>query len=148
MKTIGTHRKYEILLTDNSDHGFYCSMGKFFSSKEIIKELEGPIFDADNYRWLVVKLNAEIVAFSSCRDAGGGVWWFNQTWVHPSHRRKGIYRKLFKLKTAYCLEQGATVLKGMANLLSKPLFDVSGWTETSKRGPRWTWYEKKVNGAK
>lgn len=144
MKLYATYKKYKIFLASNKDRHFYCQMGRFFSSYEIIKELEGPIYDADNYRWLLAKDGLDIVAFSSCRDAGNGVWWFNQTWVHPDHRRKGLYRKLFNLKSTFCKAEGASVLKGTALTHSKTLFEESGWTVTSTRGPRWTWYEKRL----
>ena len=146
MKLYGTHRKYKIFLASNKDRHFYCQMGRFFSNYEIIKELEGPIYDADSYQWLLAKDGLEIIAFSSCRDAGNGTWWFNQTWVNPEHRHKGIYRKLFQLKTILCIENGAKVLKGTALTDSKALFEENGWTVTSIRGPRWTWFEKIVEG--
>ncbi len=145
MKLYAEHRKLKIFLTDSkSDRKFYCLLGRFFCSPAIIKELEGPIFDGPNYKWLVARDGLEIVAFSSCRDAGKGVWWFNQTWVDPRYRRQGLYRRLFQLKEDLCRGQGATVLKGTALTISRGLFEERGWTVTSTRGPRWTWFEKRL----
>ncbi len=146
MKLYAEFKTYKIFLATNKDRHFFCQMGRFFASREIIRELEGPMFDAEGYHWLLAKDGLEIIGFSSCRDAGNGVWWFNQTWVHPEHRRKGIYRKLFQLKEIFCTDAGATVLKGTALTHSKALFEENDWTVTSTRGPRWTWFEKRLEG--
>lgn len=145
MKIYGKHRNYKIFLASSkADRHFYCQMGRFFSSKEVIKELEGPICDSEGHYWLLVKSGIEIVGFASCRDAGNGLWWYCDAWIHPEHRRNGLYRKLFTLREAFCVEQGALVLKGTALPHSRALFEESGYTVTSQRGPRWTWFEKRL----
>lgn len=149
MKFYAEHKGYKVFLASSkADRHFYCQMGRFFADKAVIKELEGPMFDDETHQWLLVKDGLEIIAFSSCRDAGNGIWWFNQTWVAPEYRRQGIYRKLFQLKEGLCKNAGAKMLKGTALTHSKALFEQSGWTVTSTRGPRWTWFEKRIEGEK
>lgn len=144
MKLYATHENLKIFLTDNKDRRFYCYLGPFFCNPAVIKELEGPVYDGPDYKWLVARDGLKIVAFSSCRNAGKGIWWFNQTWVDPQYRRRGIYRHLFALKESLCAQSGASVLKGTALTISKQLFEEHGWTVTSHRGPRWTWYKKNL----
>jgi GNAT superfamily N-acetyltransferase len=150
MKQIGQFKTYTVFLTSNKDRRFYCEMGKFFANRDIIKELEGPIYDSENYRWLVVKDDQNIIiAFASARfEKDNQVAWFNVAWVNPDHRRKGIYRHIFRVREGMCVAAGATILKGTALTHSRIVFDENGYTVTSQRGPRWTWFEKVIQDKK
>ena len=144
MRQLELFGEYQIMLATQRDRGFYNLMGPFFSSAAVVKELEGPIFDSPAHHWLIVKHGGRVVAFSSWRTEKNGVTWFNQTWVAPEHRRRGIYRRLFEIKQNLAIESGAQVLKGTALTHSRALFDQHGWSVTSARGPRWTWFEKRL----
>lgn len=138
--------KYEIYEDDGATHDFYCRMGRYFANKQIIKELEGPMFDDEYHVWLLAMLKGEIIGFSSCRfdELNKGIANFALTYVFPDHRRKGLYRCMFGIKEQMCINHGAKLIKGLANPLSKAVFDDSGWTATRQAG-KWTYYQKEVN---
>lgn len=137
--------EYQIYRTSSAgDDQFYCRMGRFFADAGIRKELGGPLTDSPDHVWLVVMRGGEIVAFSSYRfDAAKGVAWFNETYVFPEHRRRGLFGRLFDIKYELCVEAGARVVKGLANTTSRPMFERRGWRVASVRGS-WTYYDKEV----
>lgn len=149
MKHLETFNGYSIYQTNSRDNPhFWCEMGRFFADKQIRKELGGPLDDSADHIWLVVKdQTGEIVAFSSCRfNQDRSVAWFNETCVFPLHRRRGLFTRLFELKYRLCVAEGARVVKGLANALSRPMFEKHGWRVASVRGS-WTYYEKVVEVA-
>jgi GNAT superfamily N-acetyltransferase len=145
MKRVGDHAGFSIWLATSRDRGFYALVGPLAMRRDVVKELEGAVLDGPGHAWLVARDGERVVAFSSWRDTGRGVAWFNQTWVDPEYRRRGIYRALFGLKERLAVEAGAAVLKGTALAHSKGVFEERGWVVTSTRGPRWTWYEKRLS---
>lgn len=143
MIQIDTHNEYEIYQTSRADERFFCEMGRFFCDRQIIKELEGPIFDDDSYTWLVAKLDGIIVGFSGYRIDGKGGH-FALTYVMPEHRRKGLYRKMFGIKYRLCASRDVQSVDGVANPLSKAVFDEAGW-QVSRVAGKWTHYRKEVS---
>ena len=142
MKQVAEHGDYEIYQTSSLESDFYCIMGRYFADKQIVKELEGPMFNDDSYVWLIAMLDNEIVGFSSCRFDDKGAH-FGVTYIMPEHRRKGLYRALFMLKQQLCITRDAHTLYGLANPISKALFDANEWIATRQAG-KWTHYKKEV----
>lgn len=59
------------------------------------------ILDASRARYFVAEQDREVVGqvmltleWSDWRN--GEVWWFQSVYVHPEHRRRGVFRKLFE----------------------------------------------------
>lgn len=146
MRYVANYGQYVILADSSAETGdeFYRRMGRYFADPAIRKELGGPLSDGPDYVWLLVYHEGQIVAFSSYRfDAAKGVAWFNETYVFPEHRRRGLFGRLFELKYELCVEVGARVVKGLANAGSRPMFERHGWRVASVRGS-WTYYDKEV----
>ena len=36
-----------------------------------------------------------MIHFETSMEAGGLIWWINSVYVHPDHRRKGVFRTLY-----------------------------------------------------
>lgn len=133
------------LMNSVDDHDFYSIMGRFFCDKSVLDELEGPIYNHVGSEWLVVKQNSDsVVAFSSFRPVQNGRWMFGDTWVAPSVRRSGIFGHLFSLRESICIQRGAKELRGLANVLSRPIYERNWYSVTFRRGPRWTGFVKTV----
>lgn len=147
MKIIECFEDYCIYRSSSvADGDFYCRMGRFFADPGIRKELGGPLSDSPDHVWLLVTSvhTGEIVAFSGCRfNAGRSAAWFTETYVFPEHRRRGLFGRLFDLKYELCAAEGARVVKGLANAMSRPMFERHGWRVTSVRGS-WTYFEKQL----
>lgn len=146
MIQVSEHKGYVIYEDDGASSDFYCRMGRFFANKQIIKELEGPMFDDQYHVWLLAMQGDAIVGFSSCRfdEMNKGVAHFALTYVMPDHRRKGLYRCMFSIKQQMCINHNAKFIRGIANPLSKAVFDESGWTAIRQAG-KWKHFQKEVN---
>lgn len=142
MKQIAEHGDFEIYQTSSLEPDFYCGMGRYFADKQIVKELEGPMFNDDSYVWLIAKLDNQVVGFSSCRFDEKGAH-FGITYIIPDYRRKGLYRSMFLLKQELCVGRDVRVISGLANPVSKAVFDANGWT-VSRQAGKWTYYKKEV----
>lgn len=145
MIQITEHNDYTIFEDDGATHDFYCRMGRFFASKQVVKELEGPMFDDEHYVWLLAMKDGKIAGFSSCRldELNKGIAHFGVTYVLPDHRRKGLYRHMFELKEQLCIKHNPAFLRGLANPLSKKVFEDRGWATTRLAG-KWTYYQKEI----
>ena len=137
---------YRIYEDDGATHDFYCRMGRYFASKQVIKELEGPFFDDEYHIWLLAMAGDSMAGFSSLRldEMSKGVANFAITYILPDHRRKGLYRHMFSIKEQMCVRHRAKLIKGLANPLSKAVFDEQCWTATRQAG-KWTYYQKEIS---
>jgi N-acetylglutamate synthase-like GNAT family acetyltransferase len=94
--------------------------------------------------WLIVRSGDEIVAISSYQyDPAKRAAIFNETYVFPDHRERGLFGHLFDLKYQLCVEAGAKLVKGLANGRSSGLFENRGWEMVSQRG-KWKRFERVV----
>lgn len=136
---------YAIYEDDGASHDFYCRMGRFFASKQVVKELEGPMFDDVHHVWLLAIKEGEIAAFGAVRfdEIGKGVANLTVVYVLPEHRRKGLYRHLFSLREQMCINRGAKLIRGLANPISKTVFEQSGYAISRVAG-KWTHFQKEV----
>mmetsp|Transcript_36305 Transcript_36305/g.44275 ORF Transcript_36305/g.44275 Transcript_36305/m.44275 type:complete len:101 (-) Transcript_36305:596-898(-) len=41
-----------------------------------------------------------MIHFETSMEVGGVIWWINSVYVHPEHRRKGVFRSLYDHITA------------------------------------------------
>lgn len=147
MKRLSELKSYTIMQVTDKDAAFWCAMGPMFTSRQIVKELEGPMFDDDTYTWiLAIDNTGKIAGFTSLTTAriDKGIVECTAAYVMPEHRRKGLYAELFKHREMLGFALGATELRGVANPISKHVFDGAGW-EVVRTAGKWTHY-RKVNG--
>lgn len=143
---IGSFNQFSIYRINRNHPMFYCVMGRFFCNRQVIKELQGPIYDDIGYEWFISVDKDDVIAFSSIRRLSADAFQFGETWVDPQYRRQGIFTKLFDTKENHCWNQNANVIKGMALDISSPVFLSRGWTPIKKRGNQWTIFEKRQKG--
>lgn len=145
MIQVSEHDGYAIYEDDGASRDFYCRMGHFFASKQIVKELEGPMFDDVHHVWLFAIKDGEIAAFGAVRfdEMSKGIANLTVVYVLPEHRRKGLYRHLFGLREQMCVNRGAKMIRGLANPISKCVFEQSGYTAVRMAG-KWTHFQKEV----
>ena len=135
--------QYTFVYVDK-DAEFWRTMGPLFTSKQIIKDLEGPMFDDDTYHWIIVyDDNYKIAGFTSLTTAriDKGIIECTAAYVLPEHRHNGVYRELFKQRALLGFELGAVELRGVANPTSKKVFEDAGWKATRTAG-KWTHFRK------
>lgn len=142
IETFGDYDIYQDSRVESDD--FYCRMGRFFADSDIRKALEGPLDDSDQHTWLIAITGGEIVAISSYQyNPATRLAVFNETYVFPVHRERGLFGRLFDLKYQLCIEAGAKLIRGLANGRSSGLFEDCGWEMVSQRG-KWKRFKKVV----
>lgn len=143
MEKLKQFGKYRIVRVDQDDV-FWIGMGPFFTNRQVVKELEGPMYTDEHYAWILVYDNdAKIVGFTSL-NAGRldkGLIECTAAYVIEAHRRKGLYRELFRQRETLGFLLGATELRCVANPLSRNVFLAEGW-EVMRMAGKWTHFRK------
>jgi GNAT superfamily N-acetyltransferase len=143
-----TPKGYQVTTLAGGTREFYCRMGQFFASRQVIKELEGPMYDDKSYVWFIATQGSEIVAFSSVRfEEDKNIASFGITYVMPAHRRKGLYAHLFALKLAACQDREVREVRGLANPASCAVFERNGFTLARTAG-KWSHYSLALEAVK
>lgn len=152
MLKITKHEKYEIWMdsSDVSGEGFYRRMGRFFASRQIRKELEEPLSDDKNFRWLLVYKGYEIVGFA-CLNLENlekrGEGWLTFAYILEDYRHNGLHSVLFQERLNLAKNFNVKVLRGVANEKSFELFVKQGF-EIQQRKGKFTYFKKDLTDAK
>lgn len=144
MKRLSKFKSYTIMQVTDKDAAFWCAMGPLFANRQIVKELEGPMFDDDTYTWILAMAdNGQIAGFTSLTTAriDKGITECTAAYVMPEYRRKGLYRELFRQREKVGFALGTTELRGVANPISKHVFVGEDWEVTRTAG-KWTHFRK------
>lgn len=94
---------------DHSTPGFWPLMGPFFASREIAKELGGPVYSSDTKRWLVALDEAGVAGWFGVEAARPGRLDFDWSWIRPDRRGQGLFRQLEA--AALALDPEATIYR-------------------------------------
>lgn len=82
---------------DSNDYNFYFLMGKFFSDKSIIKEMDCQIYNEDGMDWFVdFNKEGQIVGFASVQKKNNNTFYLDNFYVILEYRNKGIGKQLLK----------------------------------------------------
>lgn len=148
MQKVSEFGEYSIFEDDGASPDFYCRMGRFFASKQVVKELEGPMFDDPSHTWLIAMRDDKIAGFGAVRfdEMRRGIANLTVVYILPEHRRRGLYRHLFGLREQMCVRRGAKFIRGVANPTSKIVFEQFNYTIARVAG-KWTHFQKEVNRA-
>lgn len=148
MIVIAEHKHYKVYRDSSTESGaeFYARMGKWFSSREIIKEMDGPIYDDSAHVWLLAYAGNELVGFA-CIDTthlpARKTVELTYAYVFPVHRGKGLHSLLFDLRMTLAYEMGANTIKGLGNGKSNSKFLEHGFEIVRKNG-RFTHFKKEI----
>lgn len=145
MQQIPTRGKtYSLWRTSSKEDGdeFWQSMGRFFASRELATELGGPVYDGNDYTWVVTTRGDEVVGFGAVRMHKNGTAFLDWSWVDPGHRKKGLYRKMLAVRIHLARELGATKLRTATRSDHvRGVFEGEGFEKSYDRG-EWTYYER------
>lgn len=92
-----------IVETDNTAPDFYRLVGPFLGSREVHRELGGPVYDDPGKLWWLAMLGGDVVGFCALRVEGRTVK-LGSAYVVPDARRCGAYEKLFEARLAHALQ--------------------------------------------
>lgn len=118
----------EVVELTNDDPRFYHWIGPFLGSREVHRELGGPVYDDPGKRWWVARKRDVVVGFCAL-TVDGGTARLGSAYVVPEERNDGVYSALFvaRLDAALAL---AVPLRAVVRPDAKKLFAKNGFTAT------------------
>lgn len=130
---------------EDKDGEFWSMIGPLATSRAVQAELGGPIFDSPTYVWLVAKKGQEFVgsgALDTARLQKDGLVMLEWMYVMPTHRRKGVYSTLFRLRLELAMSLSAKILRGATRTdYIRKVFKQYRFKPAQERGT-WTYYER------
>lgn len=130
--------RIETYTPSQQDYDFYGMMGPFFACREYAKEMGGWQFYNDtNTTWFVALDVSGVVGFCSAIEKKTHIYWDN-FYVVPSDRGKGISTMLHRARLQWCSGKGEC--RAITdNPIQAHNYIKIGMVETGKRG-RYTKY--------
>lgn len=146
-----TKEGYRIVRDSSRESGkaFYARVGHLFVDKEIRKEMGGPLDSNDDYIWLLVMDEGDVIIAFAClnteRLENKGEVWFDNAYVFPAYRQHGLHARLFDLRMQIVkILSGVRCLKGLARPVARMAFEARGFDVLSERG-QYRVYQKVYN---
>ncbi len=100
-------KRAEIRITKmtNESAGFYELIGPFLGSRDVHRDLGGPLFDDPGKIWFVARRGRRLVGFCALAEEGSHAV-LKSAYVLPDERGQQIYDALFRARLAYAEELG------------------------------------------
>jgi len=77
----------------HGDAELWTSLGEFFASRDVHKEIGGPIYSSAGTHWVIATRSGKVLGFASMRPTTTAVW-LDYSYVVDSERRNGIHTRL------------------------------------------------------
>ena len=136
--------KYRQISSGIMPEEFYIKLGPFLGARDVRKEFDGyPLSNADDWTWIVAEDGDEIVGFVSI-EPKNKVLQFSAGYVIPSHRRKGVYKRLIKEAVKFA---GNRAMDVVTREYLVPLFEKAGFQALKMKGKKWR-HMRRVVGEK
>lgn len=132
-----------------SGPAFYARCGHIFVDKTIRREMGGPLDSNDDYLWFFAYDSDAIAGFAAlnCEHlASKRLVWFDNAYVYPAYRDRGLHGRLADLRLALARELGARAIRGLARPAAYVAFEARGFRLVSQRGMYRT-YELRLDDA-
>jgi GNAT superfamily N-acetyltransferase len=110
----------------------WIALGPLVMSRQVVKDLAGPVYSSPATTWLVARDGAAVVGFASLRQVGGA-WAFDYGYVVPERRGKGVFAKLAKERDKL-VRKAPAPCRALIPERRWPHYEERGWTELSRRG--------------
>lgn len=121
----------------NQTPGFYEALGPFMCSREVHKELGGPIFGDSRYQWVVAFDGSTVVGWGSVvLDKVATLDW---SYVLSSHRQQGIYGEIYR--RLLVLAGDREIRATSRNPIVQKMYEASGFVRVGARGS-WVQYKR------
>ena len=114
-------------------------MGKYFSRKSFIKELDSQLYSNENMEWYLIYENNQLIGFISIEDRKK-YYYIDNFYIFEQYRQMGYGELLFKrLFENYMLDninndEYKKIKLITKNIYAKSIFQKYGFTETGKNG--------------
>lgn len=118
---------------DHESPKLWPLLGPLVTSRDVQKELGGPVFSSPNTTWFIAVDGKQVVGFSSLRVSPQG-YWFDYTYVVPDRRKKGIHKRLAKEQDTYLATLPPQSLLVCTPKRRWPHYEKQGFTIQRERG--------------
>jgi len=121
-----------IRIYKHGEVGMWEAIGPFVASREVHKELGGPLYSDEQTTWFVAYSNKAAIGFASMREAKSATH-YDYDYVAPSERSKGVYTRLAAARD----EAAKKIGKPLETLVCAPRwkhYRQAGWKKLSERG--------------
>lgn len=127
-----------IKIKNENDNDFFNIMGKYFSRKEIIKELDCQLYSNENMQWYLLYEEDILVGFLSIENKNK-YYYIDNFYILSNYRGIGYGNKLFnRVFQDYLLEninnEFKTIKLITKNQYAKKIFEKYGFIEKGKNG--------------
>ena len=135
--------KYKQISSGDTPEEFYIKLGPFLGSRDVRKEFDGyPLSNADDWTWILAEENGAVVGFVSIEPKNKALR-FSAGYVVPTHRGKGIYRRLIKEAVKFA---GGRSMDVTTREKLVPLFEAEGFRPLKMKGKQWRHMRRAVDG--
>jgi GNAT superfamily N-acetyltransferase len=127
---MGVTVSIEIKVKYHGESDLWVALGPFLTSRDVNKDLGGPIYSSEGVTWLIAYDGAQVVGFCSLRVVSG-VAWHDYDYVVPSYRGKGVFSSLASARSE--IEKGLP-LRAVIRESRWANYETRGWAIKSRRG--------------
>lgn len=86
---------HHVEVIQHGDQRLWPLLGPFMCSREVHKELGGPIYSNDGVTWFLAVERGDVVGFCATRETTAALW-YDYAYVVPNRRGKGVFKRLAK----------------------------------------------------
>jgi len=90
----------DIVRAADGEAQLYLWLGSFALSREVQREMDGPLTSGPGVQWFVALDEGAVVGFCSLR-AERAVYWFDYVYVVPERRGQGVHTRLAQAREDY-----------------------------------------------
>lgn len=123
----------DIVAWADGDAELYLRLGPFAVSRQVHKEMDGPLFSAPGVKWFFALDAGRVIGFCSLRTEPAA-YWFDYVYVIPERRGQGVHRRLAQARQ----EHLGTLPPRPVNVCCRsrrwPHYAERGFTIKSQRG--------------
>lgn len=126
--------EHDVRATRHGDPEMFVLAGPFLCSREVHKELEGPIFSGPNTWWLfATEGDRDVIGFCALRETEGA-YWFDYAYVIPDRRGEGVYSALSEERERLLAEMPPKPIRVVCRESRWPGFADRGFSIDYRRG--------------
>lgn len=123
----------DIVQFRHGETGLWELVGAFLCSREVLKELDGPIYSSEAVTWLVAVEDRMAVAFLTLRDTPA-TYWRDYAYTVPSRRSQGVHNQLAAACDAYLATLSPKPLRVLCRQRRWPHYAARGFVIEKQRG--------------
>lgn len=124
----------------HTDAELWPQLGPLACSRQVQKELEGPVFSSPAVTWFIARDGEQVVGFAAMRVDSKG-YWVEYAYVIPERRKQGIHKLLADARAKCLAEMPEQTIRVCCKADRWKHYKNQGFVVSSERGS-WVYGEK------